>query len=250
MNLRTQPSVPTKPGGVVCKAEDLRMVQSDLTPYYSTIRYWAVRATNTYTVAANGSTPLQFFSYYMGSDMAQAGRPGVNGLLCETNLVADPFKPNPGHKVMIWGLTIQPSLRSNPEMLKSVMELSTLSIMVNGEAGVNLGKPLWFPPGVGLIGGGVDPTQQGSLVGAQNPVSYVTSGMPGLDNIYVWPKPILWDKDTDLRIASTLHRSFTMSTVSDVSAATGIKAFAAPADGAEGTYVDLICRLLAWVEKV
>ena len=206
-------------------------------PYWSRVRFPTVLtggtgAPSVYTVAAG--TEVTAFGYAIKNDMAAGGRPGVQALLCDTN-IQSPGETLGGQDLFIKRVGVVINTNSEIALLKQgAPELSVRLSLDGGSSVFNLAPSIVaVPGGYGLSG------QQSSAIEAQpipggRPVDgSVSNGWPVGRNQMGIPETLLWTSkgkpDSNLNIIIRAERAFSFTTqLADEAAATGIRGYTNP----------------------
>jgi hypothetical protein len=223
-------------------------------PMYSKVRVRTIRTGAdpfTYTVA--DQLPKKAFNYKYGDLGDGAGfAPGTLMTLAETNLTSASQTRNNADTV-IWGVAIELGPLSDPLITQLVFDNCEVEMTLNGTDSNPLGRLAFFPGAAGLYGQGVSKLAVPPIPNTNDtPQGFITNGNPQAGNFYRFPHPLRWNaigsgkKDTSLVISVIPTRSFSYTTQQATrAAAAGVAGWTPPADQAQGTYCDLIFRLIS-----
>lgn len=243
---RMLPRIPKAPAGQVVNAY----------PYYSQVRFAATvtndgGATPVYTYTINQGTERRAFGYAIGDSIAGgvAGFPtGYSATPLETNLIQR-AQTNAGENLEIFGVGCYISAESDPFLAALLLERMSVQISLNGDSQmVRLGRASFLPGGGGLHGAGHSAIRRPGANDQTSIFSVATNGLPGRENFFPLPFPLTWKSagkaDSNLVIVSRVERAISHS-VASRQAASGTEAWTPPsAEGALGTYVDVVFKLL------
>jgi hypothetical protein len=226
-----------------------RVVLSD--PYYSAISVepsTIVTASGTSTYTFNKGIQSNAFLYGVGDpgtiagfQQSASGQPYAQMTIAETN-VKNKGLPNAGKTLLVWGLSFIMDPSSEPTIAGSLFEnLSVLRLLNGGDQRRELGTLSLIPGSGGLYGAGISSIQQPPLADTNSNFGFASNGLPGRDNMLVFPEPWYWrpagSTDSDLAIVCTLERTVVLSAIARA-AATGVAAFVPPTTiGNYGTYL-------------
>jgi hypothetical protein len=237
-------------------------------PYWSTVRFQAVRGGAgpfTFTI---DTTQRKAFAYAQGQDMTIAGFTAAPTIATEadTNLLkANETRDNAD--VWIWGVAANLQPTSEPALAARIWRETAVDISLNGTQSIPLGTPEMFPGAGGLYGTGLtylkapnDITAGPSVAdgGEGAKLSFVTNGNPMAGNFFRLPQPFKWASvgsqgaDSSLIITNTPLRQIvetaTARAAIPVTAAitsVGTEAYNPPAaTGDPGTFVEIRYHLI------
>lgn len=226
-----------------------KVILSD--PYYSAVSFepgtfTSVSGTSTLTYGPGQTSNA--FSYGVGDPgtiagytQSAAGQPYAQMTIAETN-VKNKGLPNAGKTLLVWGLSFILDPSSEPALAAALFEnISVLRLLNGGDQRRELGTLSLIPGSGGLYGSSTSYLAPPPLTDAASQLGFASNGIPGRDNMLVFPEPWYWrpagSTDSDLSIVCTVVRQVQLSAVSRA-AASGVQAFTAPtAVGQPGTYV-------------
>lgn len=235
-------------------------------PYFSSVQLRAVvTGSDPNTIYTIPTTPVVAFNYQLGQVLDGAGfLPGTIATKAETNILAAGQTRN-NAEVVIWGLALEYGPRSDPQLLKLVLQECNVDMSLNGQNTNQLGRLSRFPGAGGMFGSAVSklaaPPIQSSL---DAPQGAVVSGNPQAGNYYKLPNPIFWNsigggnKDSSLSITVTPQRAIVFNqaranraAITQIATVAGQEAWTTPVAGSaqglttgEGTFVDLTWHLI------
>lgn len=224
-------------------------------PYYSMVRLKTTRSGAGPFTYTGDTTPKRAFSYKIGDVMDAAGFPAATiATKAETNLQAA-SQTNQSSEVEIWGLSISIA-KGEPKLIREFFRVCVVEISLSGVDTYLLG-PLYFFPQVGgaygmertKLAAGPDNDPNGPMIGM------ISNGNPNAGSFLKLPEPLVWQppgagKDSSLTVTLTPTAAISVSST-DRAAVAGaapgasgqVDAFTSPADGADGTFLDLMIRL-------
>ncbi len=226
-------------------------------PYYSMVRFAASRAAGPPVVLTIDTTTRTAFSYGIGQSMTAAGFATGNATQAETNLIRG-SETRDQADVFIYGMSMCVQPESEPALLRHILRDVAVSISLNGNSSIPIGKIEQYPGGGGLYGSGVSAIKTPDLVtqgggstdnGGGAFMSFVQNGNPVSGNFARFKNPFIWSgvgkgSDSSLGILFTPTRTITETCGAVRAAASGILAFTPPgAAGDLGTFVDIAVRL-------
>jgi hypothetical protein len=183
------------------------------------------------------------FSYTISATMTSAGFSAADGTAtdCETNLESAAATVA-GESVTIVGVGIQLAPDTDAELARRVSAHTCARIARGAGAAVKLGPIAAIPGGGGLHGGGntrvLEPPQNAAAAQA----SAIGNGYPSSLNYRALPEPMIWTPqgttDGILTVEIDLVRDVTLTLPAVRAATSGISAYAQPATGDPGTYLD------------
>lgn len=227
-------------------------------PYYSTVRFQAAFATGIIA-----PTTRKAFSYGVGQEPTAAGFAAAFGVAteAETNLLV-PSTTNNGEDFIINGVRAFLTPDSEPTLAIDLWRHVFLELKIGARTTIPLGRLEQFPGGGGLRGVGqsalVEPELFASGVpdgGAGAKVSVMANGEPAVGNFReidpIWWSGIANGVDSSLNVLATPKRQIQRAPGTARLAQQGavelvdmVGAFTPPAaDGARGTYVDVVIQL-------
>jgi hypothetical protein len=237
-------------------------------PYWSTVRFQAVRAGAgpfTFTI---DTTTRNAFAYAIGQDMGTAGFPAGfgNATKADTNLLKQ-SETRDNADVWIWGLAANIMPTSEPALARRVLREVEVEIALNGTQSIPLGTIEMFPGAGGLYGSSPsyllapDQLTAGPNIadgGAGQQVGFMSNGNPMAGNFFRLPQPFKWasvgsqGSDSSLIISCTPFRQIieTSTARAAIPVAAGVTTvgtapFTPPAaTGDPGTFVDLRWHLI------
>jgi hypothetical protein len=211
----------------------------------------------TYTVAKG---PRTAFGYKIGDSLIQAGYASGVATPAHTNLRTAGGQTNRNADVVIFGMGVEIMPGAEPRLVAKLAAEGFFTMTTDGGAQTDyVGQLTDFPSGGALFGSARTKLEAPNLAETAGPLeSFIANGNPMAGNWLMLKKAVRWNSpggtkkpDTSLAITFDLGEDVT-ATSTDRAAVAGaapgasgrVEAFTSPADGAEGTYVDLRVKLL------
>lgn len=224
-------------------------------PYHSAVRLKTTRTgAGPFTYTASVAT-VKAFNYKIGDVLDGAGFPaGTIATPADTNLLSA-SETRDGATVLVWGISIG-IRKGEPRLVREFFRVTDVSLSLSGTDNYALGRLEFFPQVGGPFGQQRTKLEAGNLAETVGPLEgFITNGNPTANSFFKLPDPLVWQakgagKDTSLVMSFTPREAFTLSSA-DRAAVAGaapgasgrVEAFSAPADGADGTFVELVVRL-------
>lgn len=224
-------------------------------PYWSTVRFATTRSGSGPYVYAMPVGTRKAFSYKIGGNATAAGFSSSATITeTETNL-SDENQTRNGENVEIFGISAMLDPTASLKLAKHVWRNTALFLQLGGDSQIPLGTLAMCPSGGGLFGSSIDPYVTPPIMASVAVDGAVSNGNPTAQNFLPLPFPIQWSgvnngRDTIFNIIADLKTagSFSITERTAVAQTTdiaGVAAYAALADAAVGTYVDVTFRLWA-----
>lgn len=221
-------------------------------PYYSTVRVQTVRSgAGPFAYSIVSRQGITAFNYKIGDSLVPAGFPaGTNSTDVETNILSA-SQTRDNSDVMIWGLAAYVTPDSDPLVTQLVWRNSSIYLALSGTDTFQVGRLEMLPAAGGLYGMGVSLLSQPPLNQTQdNPQGFINNGNPMAGNFLRFPNAIRWNangsgkKDTSLTM-TLFTNPFSITGVTTRAAGAGVSGYTAPAALAQGTYCDIVFRLVS-----
>lgn len=216
-------------------------------PYYSRVRFAfsnSVNAgVNTYSLAAG--TELKAFNYAQGQSLTGAGFGGsLTATALETNLIKQ-SETVAGEAVKIFGVSFMLDADADAELTRLVFANTSVRVGLNGDQQLYQLGPLSMLPGAGgLHGMGRSDVVEPNLMERYAMLGVLSNGLPGRQNFYLLPTPILWlppgGSDATLVITCRVERAISFTSTNRAAQAagantSGTQAFTGPTTASANT---------------